>query len=88
MKDIYENDKDQEAYQKMCTRWADNPCGGLMKTAECDRMDQGVCSAYLRPYALFRSGGCALCSIPSEAVAKAKKKVNALKASKRAVRGG
>jgi hypothetical protein len=81
-------EQDQEAYKEMCTRWVDNPLGGLMQTKECDKMDKGICSAYSRPYTLFRSGGCALCSIPSEVIAKDQKKVNALKASKRAVRGG
>jgi len=80
-------EQDQGAYQKMCTRWVDEPDGSKRQTAECDKMDQGVCSSYSRPYTLFRTGGCALCSIQIKADTKDQKKVNALKASKRAARG-
>jgi hypothetical protein len=87
MQDIYENDKDLEAYEKMCTRWVDEPDGSKRQTAECSKMDQGTCSAVARPYTMFRRGGCPLCSIPADKVQKDEKKVNALKASKRSMRG-
>jgi len=44
------------------------------------------CTVYLSPAAWHRKGGCPLNTIPSEEKAKEKKKINPLKASKRARR--
>jgi len=78
--------QDLEAFRKMCTRWEKHGTGRKC-VAACEKLDGDRCSAYSRPYARFRVGGCALCSIPPETVKRTKQTVNALKASKRAARG-
>jgi hypothetical protein len=45
------------------------------------------CIAYINPSWWCKRGGCPLSSVPSKALAEQAKKVNALKASKRAARG-
>ena len=78
-------EQDQRAYREMCTR-LQGPSGSEV-FVECDKLIEGRCSSYARPYSRFRIGGCALCSIPSSKFTDSKRKVNALKASKRAARG-
>jgi hypothetical protein len=80
-------EQDLEAYKEMCTRWIDEPDGSKRQTAECEKMDQGTCISYSRPYAWFRLGGCPLCSIQTKGPKNTAPIVNALKASKRAARG-
>jgi len=66
------------AVEQMCFR----------ETGEtCHKLIDNRCIAYNDPSVWSRRGGCPLCSIPSEKVAIEKKKVNALKASRRAARG-
>lgn len=67
-----------EAIEQMCTRQSGEICSKFVDSR---------CIAYNDPYVWYRRGGCPLCNIPSDKVASEKKKVNALKASRRKARG-
>lgn len=53
----------------------------------CEKIGYCGCDTYLFPSSWQRRGGCPVCTIPTEKAADEQKKVNALKASKRAARG-
>lgn len=56
----------------------------------CSKVDQNDerCDAYINPSWFCDHGGCYLSSLPAKAQTAKQKKVNALKASKRAAKGG
>jgi hypothetical protein len=53
----------------------------------CEKIGYCGCDAYASPDAWSRRGGCPLSTIPTPKAVETQKKVNALKASKRAARG-
>jgi len=62
----------------------DERCNGCNKLVEVD--GEIKCKTYPNPAAIWRRGGCALCST-IERIKEEKKKINPLKASKRAKKG-